>query len=47
MGGTPSLATDGVSVYVAWEEQAALNQHSLGYVAKWGWLPPGCNWAER
>jgi hypothetical protein len=38
----PSLATDGASVYVAWEEQAALNQHSLGYVAKWG----GSSWSQ-
>lgn len=32
----PSLATDGTSLYVAWEEQSAQGQHSLGYVKKWG-----------
>jgi hypothetical protein len=38
----PSLATDGTTVYLAWEEQAALNQHSLGYVSTWN----GTSWAQ-
>jgi hypothetical protein len=38
----PSLATDGTSVYVAWEEQPALNQHSMGYVMKWS----GSSWSQ-
>ncbi|MEO8367702.1 MAG: Ig-like domain-containing protein [Candidatus Solibacter sp.] len=31
----PSLANDGTSLYVAWEEQAATGAKSLGYVKKW------------
>jgi hypothetical protein len=30
----PSLATDGASVFLAWEEQVAINQHALGYVMR-------------
>jgi hypothetical protein len=37
----PSLANDGTNVYVAWEEQAALGQHSMGYVKKWN----GSSWS--
>jgi hypothetical protein len=37
----PSLATDGTNVYVAWEEQLALGQHSMGYVKEWN----GTTWA--
>jgi hypothetical protein len=38
----PSLATDGTSVYIAWEEQSALGQKSTGYVKKWG----GSAWSQ-
>jgi hypothetical protein len=38
----PSLATDGTNVYLAWEEQAALGQKSLGYVKKWD----GSAWSQ-
>jgi Bacterial Ig domain/Purple acid Phosphatase, N-terminal domain len=31
----PSLSTDGTNVYLAWEEQSAQGQKSLGYVKKW------------
>lgn len=30
----PSLATDGSSLFLAWEEQLATNQHALGYVSR-------------
>jgi hypothetical protein len=31
----PSLSNDGTNVYLAWEEQLALGQHSMGYVKQW------------
>ncbi len=40
----PSLATDGINVYVAWDEQPALGQHSMGYMKQWngsGWTQIG------
>jgi hypothetical protein len=38
----PSLATDGTTLYVAWEEQSALGQKSMGYVKSWN----GTAWAQ-
>jgi len=38
----PSLSNDGTNVYVAWEEQATLGQHSMGYVKKWN----GSSWSQ-
>jgi hypothetical protein len=38
----PSLANDGANVYLAWEEQPALGQHSMGYVKKWN----GSYWSQ-
>jgi hypothetical protein len=38
----PSLANDGANVYVAWEEQPALGQHSMGYVKQWN----GTSWSQ-
>ena len=31
----PKLATDGTHLWLAWEEQAALSRHSLGYALQW------------
>jgi hypothetical protein len=36
-----SLATDGTNVFLAWEEQTALGQKSLGFVKKWD----GTSWS--
>ena len=38
----PSLSNDGTNVFVAWEEQAALGQHSMGYVKLWN----GSSWSQ-
>jgi hypothetical protein len=38
----PSLANDGTNLYVAWEEQSALGQKSIGYVKKWN----GTSWSQ-
>jgi hypothetical protein len=38
----PRLATDGTNLYVAWEEQASLNQVSKGYVKTWS----GSAWSQ-
>jgi hypothetical protein len=38
----PSLANDGANLYLAWEEQGALNQRSLAYVSKWN----GSSWTR-
>jgi hypothetical protein len=38
----PSLATDGINVYLAWEEQPALGQHATGYVSQW----TGSSWSQ-
>ncbi|MES2213637.1 MAG: hypothetical protein V4473_02250 [Patescibacteria group bacterium] len=37
----PSITTDGTDIYVAWEEQSSLGQHSLGHVKKWN----GSSWS--